>query len=488
MRASEEARERLRRVRQRPQMRWLALLAEVALLALGIVAMRSIMVATARLPNGDVAEYYSYALNFWTGHPIFTALPTEYPPLAIVPFSFTLLPPLSDYQSVFSWWAAAAVIVGYLGFLRFSDRRRALAYFVYLVIGSAGTLVARFDIFPALVTLAALWALQRRHYAGAYLLLALGVLLKLYPIFLLPLPLIAQWQALHATARSAGLVGATPASALADAQRRRVGSPRQLIGWLRATLRSPATWRVVEGAAIFLGAVGLGFALAFILNPSGALTEFTYASARPLQVESTPATFLWLGTLVGIPAHPDFSFVSLNYVGPLDAALKPLSTLALAAGCVWVYWRFARGRLTLAQAFLAVLSVVVVANKIFSPQYLIWLTPFVAEVFGFDALWLLICGLTTLIFPYLYGLRNPIQTVTYDVAFMPVVAIRNLLLLSFTLRAILSAEPLRRGGAATVQREVGRAAERPAEREAPANGPADVAPETLGQTPAPDHA
>ncbi|MGH2502194.1 MAG: hypothetical protein ACRDID_06725, partial [Ktedonobacterales bacterium] len=251
----------------------------------------------------------------------------------------------------------------------------------------------------------------------------------------------------------------------------------------------PATWRVVEGAAIFLGAVGLGFALAFILNPSGALTEFTYASARPLQVESTPATFLWLGTLVGIPAHPDFSFVSLNYVGALDVALKPLSTLALAAGCVWVYWRFARGRLTLAQAFLAVLCVVVVANKIFSPQYLIWLTPFVAEVFGFDALWLLVCGLTTLIFPYLYGIRNPIQTVTYDVAFMPVVAIRNLLLLSFTLRAILSAEPLRRRGAATVADEaLQREAEHAAEREALASCPADVAPETLGQTPAPDHA
>jgi hypothetical protein len=450
--------------------RWLTLLAEIALLALGIVAMRSIMVATARLPNGDVAEYYTYALNFWTGHPIFTALPTEYPPLAILPFSFTLLPPLPDYQSVFSWWAAAAVIAGYLGFLRFADRRRAIAYFVYLVIGSAGTLVARFDIFPALVTLAAFWALERRHYAGAYLLLALGVLLKLYPIFLLPLPLIAQWQALHATARAAGRLGATEAT--------RRGPVRRLKGWLRATWRSPATWRVVEGAAIFVGAVGLGFALAFILNPAGALTEFTYAGARPLQVESTPATFLWLGTLFGLPAHPDFSFVSLNYVGPLDVALKPLSTLALAAGCVWVYWRFARGRLTLAQAFLATLSVVVVANKIFSPQYLIWITPFVAEVFGFDALWLLICGLTTLIFPYLYGIRNPIQTVTYDWAFMPVVAIRNLLLLSFTLRAILSAEPSRLAGIRADMRTGAR----------PDPAPADAATEAFGAAPASDHA
>jgi hypothetical protein len=425
MRASEEAPHRLGRIHW---LRWLARLAEVGLLALALVAMRSAVVATARLPNGDVVEYHTYALNFWTGHPIFTALPTEYPPLAILPFSLTLLPPLPAFESVFSWWAAAAVILGYLGYLRFSDRKRAIAYAVYLIIGAAATLVARFDIFPALVTLAALWATQRRHFAGAYLLLALGVLLKLYPIFLAPLPLIAQWQTLHATAQP--MEGGT--------------RQRWSRGWLD-WMRSPATWRTAEGAALFLGAVGLGFALAFVLNPSGALAEFTYAGARPLQVESTPATLLWLGSIVGIPAHPDFSFVSLNYVGPLDVVLKPLSIVALAVGCLWAYWRFARGRLSLAQAFLAVLGVAVVANKIFSPQYLIWITPFVAEVFGFDGLWLLICALTTLIFPYLYGLRNPIQTVTYDWAFMPVVAIRNILLLSFTLRAILSAGPLRAG-------------------------------------------
>ncbi|HEY7850857.1 MAG TPA: glycosyltransferase family 87 protein [Ktedonobacterales bacterium] len=411
--------------------RWLTLPLEMATLALALVAMRSVMVATARLPNGDVVEYHTYALAFWTGHPLFTALPKEYPPLAIVPFSLTLAPPLPAFESVFSWWAAAAVIAGYLGFLRFSNRKRAIAYFIYLVIGAAGTLVARFDIFPALVTLAALWATQRRHFATAYLLLAVGVLLKLYPIFLVPLPLIAQWQTLAATADS-------PTVATNAPHRRgwRQGWRRgALAGWLC----SPTIRRVAEGVALFCGAVGLGFALAFMLDPSGALSEFTYASARPLQVESTPATLLWLGSIFGLPARPEFSFVSLNLVGPADVVLKPLSTVALAAGCLWVYWRFARGRIALAQAFLAVLGVVIVANKIFSPQYLIWMTPFVAEVYGLDGLWLLICALTTLIFPYLYGMRNPIQTVTFNWAFLPVVGLRNILLLSFTLRAILNA-------------------------------------------------
>ncbi|HEX5571675.1 MAG TPA: hypothetical protein VFX31_09825, partial [Ktedonobacterales bacterium] len=80
------------------------------------------------------------------------------------------------------------------------------------------------------------------------------------------------------------------------------------------------------------------------------------------------------------------------------------------------------------------------------------------------------CGLTTLIFPYLYGIRNPIQTVTYDWAFMPVVAIRNLLLLSFTLRAILSAEPSRLAGVRADMR------------------PANAATEARGSAPAPDDA
>ncbi|MDE3231622.1 MAG: hypothetical protein KGO05_17210 [Chloroflexota bacterium] len=441
MPASQPAPSRARRPR------WLWLLGEVALLVAALAVARSILVATSRQPTGDVLEYHSYALNFWTVHPYFTSLPVEYPPLAILPFSLTLAPPLADYQTVFVWWATAAVILGYLGFLRYADRKRALAYFVYIVLGAIGTVISRFDIFPALVTLAALWAAQRRHFAGSYLLLALGTLLKLYPAFLLPIVLIEHWRTLTVDAPT-----------------------RSVSGWLRA----PATWRVAEGLALFAGVVGLGFAVAAALDPGGALTVFTYASARPLQVESTPATLLWLGSLVGFPARPEFSFASLNYVGPLDVVLKPLSSVALAAGCLWAYWRFARGRLNLAQAFLAALCVVVVANKIFSPQYLVWLAPFVAEVYGFDALWLIISALTTLIFPYLYSIRNPILTVPYNWAFMPIVALRNILLLSFTLRAIL--------GVAT-RRPLPRVA-----GTAPGETRPDLAPGTSERIPAPDGA
>jgi len=140
---------------------------------------------------------------------------------------------------------------------------------------------------------------------------------------------------------------------------------------------------------------------------------------------------------VGIPAHEDFSFLSLNYVGVLDGLLKPLSALALLGGCLWVYWRQARGKLSIGQAFLACLCAVIVTNKIFSPQYLVWLLPIAATVDGFSLVWIAICLLTTLDFPILYGTRNPIWTVTYSWQFMPVVTLRNALLVYATLRAIL---------------------------------------------------
>ncbi|MGH2487213.1 MAG: hypothetical protein ACRDHE_14495, partial [Ktedonobacterales bacterium] len=104
---------------------------------------------------------------------------------------------------------------------------------------------------------------------------------------------------------------------------------------------------------------------------------------------------------------------------------------------LWVYWRQMRGRLTVGQAFLACLCAVLVTNKIFSPQYLIWVLPVVAYIEGFDALWLVICVLTTLDYPIIYQMRHPIWNVTFSWQFMPVLALRNGLLLWATIRVIL---------------------------------------------------
>ena len=83
---------------------------------------------------------------------------------------------------------------------------------------------------------------------------------------------------------------------------------------------------------------------------------------------------------------------------------------------------------------------IVLTNKIFSPQYLIWVLPVVALVEGWDLLWVAICLLTTLDYPVLYRL-HPFGAAPYDWPFMLVVAARNALMLVATLRAILAPDP-----------------------------------------------
>src|SRR5215469_7645565 len=335
------------------------------------------------LPNGDVDEYYAYAQAFWTSHPLFHSIPVEYPLLAIIPFSLTMLPNLPhSYHIVFAVWMGALVVAGYIGFLRYADHTRALIYAVYLLLGTSATLLARFDIVPALSTLAALWLAERGRFTYAYILIAAGVLLKLYPAFLIPVVVIEQWRQTNAIAQAEA---ATPIPEAVSEQRVDL---RQAV---RQFWQRDATQRALRGAGLCFGLILGCFALSFVLNPAGTLSGFQYASNRPLQVESTPASILWLGSIFGIPAYPNYSFVSLNYVGPLDAILKPASAVALVSGCVWVYVRQAQGKLTIGQAFLACLGIVLVTNKIFSPQYLIWIIPIVAYVEGLDFMWVIIC-------------------------------------------------------------------------------------------------
>ncbi|MFI5272002.1 MAG: glycosyltransferase 87 family protein [Ktedonobacterales bacterium] len=392
-----------------------------------LLAATQVLSALWLLPNGDVDEYHQYALAFWTHLPLLHTLPAEYPPLAIAPFTLALLPPTGDYHRVFAVWMAALTLLGYAAFVRFAGRRRALIYMLYLLLGATATLLARFDIVPALVTLAALWAAERRRFALAYALVAAGTLLKLYPAFLLPVVAIEHWHTLSP--------GGAPRLTFSAFSRRS----------LRSLAARPEARAVTGGVAFCVALIAAGFAGALALNTQGTLSVFTYAGLRPLQVESTPASIMWLGSLVGVPALPDYSFVSLNLAGPLEGILRPLSAVALLVGVAAVYWRQARGKLSVGYAFVGCLSVVLVTNKIFSPQYLIWVLPVVAYVEGFDPLWVAICVLTWLDFPMIYQTRHPIITVPYNPLFLPVVALRNALLLWVTVRVIMRRGPMAGG-------------------------------------------
>ncbi|HEY7835411.1 MAG TPA: glycosyltransferase 87 family protein, partial [Ktedonobacterales bacterium] len=416
---------------------WWSPLVEVVLLALGVVAARSLINLTiygAGVINHDVREYQIYATQFWTVAPLFHHLPVEYPPLSILPFTLTLLPSLADPTIMFTVWMGVLFIAGYFWMARYAGRRRAAVYAVYLLVGAASTVFGRYDLVPALVTLLALHAAARHRFTWAHVLLALGILLKLYPAFLVPLVAIEQWRTLARAPQTS-----EPAWA-ADGRSPNAPTTARLARWLGALDRA-ALWAVARGVGLCVLVVDLGFANAALLSPRGALSGFSYAGARPLQIESTPASLLWVGSWFGFPAHAVYTFQSLNLVGPLDRWLAPLSALALAGGCLFVYWRQLRGRLDVGHAFVACLCVVLVTNKIFSPQYLIWVLPLVAYVVGFDALWLLVCLLTTAIYPFLYFAHPHILLVARDVRFLPLITLRNALLLVVTVRALSSRAP-----------------------------------------------
>jgi hypothetical protein len=170
-------------------------------------------------------------------------------------------------------------------------------------------------------------------------------------------------------------------------------------------------------------------------DPQGALSAITFAQGRLIEVESIPATLMWAGTALGFPAHRVFSY-AYNYSGALDAPLGLGSSVALVLGLLWVYWRMARGALKLPQAILAALCIVLIASKVLSAQYLLWILPFVAVVYELDLLWLAICVLTTIEYPILAANLAPTWGETYDPLFLGVLALRNLLLVIATIRVI----------------------------------------------------
>ena len=393
------------------------------------------------LPNGDVKLYHQYAVAFWETQPRLTRLPMEYPPLSVLPFGLTLLPDLpAHYDVVFAYWVGAFVVLGFLAFRRFAPWG-AWAYVVYLLIGAVGTLLGRYDLFPAMLTLAALWAVERRRFVTAYVLLAACILLKLYPVVLVPVVVIAQWQAVRTSARThpaADVAGTTSAGAGANHSPppRDLGARRPRFSIATLPSRLVAVEHIAAGLAICGALVSLAFYMAQRASPQSAFSAISYARARPLQVESLPASVLWLGTAFGIPAHAVFSFQSYNYVGPLDGVVVPLSSVAMILGCLWIYWRQSRGLLRVGEAMLAILCMLLVTDKVFSPQYLIWVIPLVAAIEGFSTLWLAICALTALDYPILYYAFSATMH-SYDTRLMAVLALRNGLLVYATLRAVL---------------------------------------------------
>jgi hypothetical protein len=350
----------------------------------------------------DVTEYHEYAIAFWAGTPPLSHLPVEYPPLSILVFSLTVLPPTPHYPEVFAIWMGGLFLLGYAAFHRFEGRDRAFAFAVYLVTAAPATLLNRYDLVPAMITLAALWLIQRRRFGWVYPLLAVGALIKLYPLFLLPIAAAAHW-------RARSLPGS--------------GDRISAVG---------------RGIVAFGAIVGAGFLTGLLIDPGNGLGALVYAWKRPVQVEAVPATALWIASFFGVPGAAVNTFKSFNYLSAAAPPVLAVSAVLMVAGCVFVYWRHWSGRLSTGQAFVAVICVLLCTSKVLSPQYMIWLAPLVAAVVGFQWRWFLLFALTLLVYPVLYqvDIHHSHETVSYGSAVLAGIALRNAYLIYLTIGAL----------------------------------------------------
>ncbi len=327
------------------------------------------------------------------------SLPREYPLLMIIPFTLAMIAPMHWYQVAFALWMALVIVVVYFILLRWRSRRAALAFALYLVIGAWSTALGRFDLLPSALTLCALLCALRMHWNWAFALLALATMCKFYPLLLLLPFLLAQQSALHS----------------------------KWYAWQR--------WRSL---CLFLALCAALTLVSLSLSVSGTLEPLSYFGTRPVQIEALSASLLWVLSRVSLGSLTyAYTFGSLNVESPLAAGISPLLALLLLLGLFYTCWLQWRAKIDLASASLLALLIVMVTGKVFSPQYLIWVVPFVAYIGECDLRWLLPWGLlgllTSCIYPYIYFLTPTLLKVPLLPLFYPVTTLRNVLLLGLVL-------------------------------------------------------
>jgi hypothetical protein len=398
-------------------------------------------------PASDVAIYARYAreqqtaasrgVSFYDVHAAALQQPTEkaedrlvasreenkdveYPPLAL---AFMRLPLLwmrqrpadkgltpafvEEYRSAYRIGMAVVdgglfalvVVLAFRLFAHESSRERLGRFLAYLASSMAlwHLLYDRLDLLQAALVMLSLTLLfSRLHYAWSFAVLALAVNFKLTPVVLAPV-----W-----------VVGAWPVHE-------------------RLALSRPRVWAALAARAGLLLGLTVGCFLPFYLaDGSRTLGFLAYHRARGIEFESLYGSLLMALQTLGQPLAVEYSYGSINLhssLSPVLAAVSPWLTASLLLGATILLLAHCR-RLTAGSdragpasdtmarsdpsAFvsftLLFLMLFIVGNKVFSPQYLLWLAPLVVLVpfprrgrrlflWGF----VLTCVLSTIVCPVL---------------------------------------------------------------------------------------
>jgi hypothetical protein len=331
----------------------------------------------------DTPVYQRYGNAISRGQVPYRDFAVEYPPGALPAFALPGLAEPGHDQDVtpgfrhtfetLMWLCGATALLAMGVVLHATGASRthtwsALAFAAFAPLALGSVVLSRFDLWPAMLVVAALAALTSGWLRLGSGVLGLAVAVKLFPLVLVPLALAYAW---------------------------RRGGRREAYAC----------------AAVFGAVVLAVFAPFVVLSPGGVWHSISGQLTRPLQIETLGSALLIAAHHVwgyGVTMTSSSGSQNLSGSAPHGLAVAQTVVQVLALLAVWI--SFARGRATragLVQASAAALVVFVAFGKVLSPQFLIWLIPVVPLVRGLRGLWasaLLLAALvlTQLWFPFHY--------------------------------------------------------------------------------------
>ena len=316
-------------------------------------------VAACAVPDGglfraaryrDVHLYQGFAAAVFDGHVPYRDFFMEYPPGALAVFLPADVAGAHHYNATFkslmALVGAATIVVVALLLARLGASRARLWTAVLLLAASPVALgpisLNTYDAWPAFLTVAAVALVLAGAATVAFALLGLAFASKVYPVVLLPVAAVFVW-------RTAGR----------DA--------------------------LVRALAAF-AAVAVVVVVPFLaLAPHGLGESFRAQAGRALQVESLGGSLLAVADRLGWYAatviHRTGHVISYDLVGALPRALAAVSSVAQVVAVLGVAWLYLRGRddaQRLVTGCAAAVAGFLALTRFFSPQYLVWLIPFVA--------------------------------------------------------------------------------------------------------------
>jgi len=372
---------------------------------------------------------YSIAQQILNGKIPYRDLLVEYPPLAILSFLLPALlsPNLAIYGFLFALEIYILEMVVLYILYKLAGRMnlgvwRVLGAYT-LCLAAMGTIVTgRFDMIPTALVMLALYAFIKGKNKTAWIFLALGLSSKMYPVIIAPL-------------------------------------------FALYLLRQRQYRRLVQGVVVF-GVVVLLINLPWVfMNAEGYWYSIEYHMLRGLHSESSYSSIILIGQYMGLTqVDADLTYGSWNIISPLADALAKYSFYITAAFLLSAYGLYARrlwqkqkvedkglalGDEAIKQLLLFSLLTILImllASKVFSPQYLIWICPLIPLVTEQKyhtqlLLFLVAVAISQYIYPHHYlDFEYATLGTQYGYQYMVVLLfIRNLLILALTVQAFVLA-------------------------------------------------